>query len=146
MVDLDAGPLVQSSLTKPWDAVLEKLNILASKEMLETLTAVPPASTSIPRNEEPDPVSSSPQKNLPVVVSQPRAWLSASQSTMDIVVAESVRRKAEIEAVDETSKAPAMEAVLSNLTLLSTSRSPEMRRSSAVVRKDEVVVAVPKRE
>src|SRR3989344_1631586 len=56
------------------------------------------------------PVSSSPQKNLLVVRSQPRAWVSASQSTMVTAVAESVREKDEIEAVLETSKLADTEA------------------------------------
>ena len=71
------------------------------------------ASTNAPNPRELEAtaaLSSSPQKNLPVAESQPSALLSASQSTIVVLVALSIRLKADMEAVPETSKLEEIEA------------------------------------
>ena len=103
----DAGPLVQSSLIVAMLSVTDPSNIFASNDAETALPYVLPLSKDQPIGAPPPPPplsSSSPQKNLPVAESQPRALLSASQSTIVIPVSESIREKADIEAVLDTSK------------------------------------------
>ena len=88
-----------------------------------------------PLKAKPPGVSSSPQKNLPVVASQPRAWLSASQSVMATPVALSVSLKLEILAMLAEIDEP-------------TYRSPDTKTSDESVIQFEAgveMVEVPKR-
>ena len=81
---LEAGPLVQSSLTDDWEAVLTTVNILASKEIEVTWEKVPASlGTSMPVKEEPAPWSSSVQENLPFSELQFNALLPAPASQSD---------------------------------------------------------------
>ena len=98
----DAGPPEpQSSLTtvsvEP-DAVSSKWPSSKLRVLVVAWTVVP--DLSVLKVDAP-PESSSPQKNLPVVVSQPKAWPSASQSIIPIPVDESVSLKLEMEAMEE---------------------------------------------
>ena len=144
VADLDAGPLSQSNLTYPLLAVLEKVKWLASKVKDAIETIVPPElAISNPSETLPPalPESSSPQKNLWLVKSQPRAWVSPSQSAIVILVAESINENLEIDAVPDTSRLPE-----NWLDAPWTKREPEINRSLAEEKLESVVVPVPNLE
>ena len=100
--------------------------------------------TSMPVKEEVVSVSV-PQSNFPVPESHNSLEVVEVSQSPNRPPSLSGRVKAEIEAVPETSKLVATEAVVSKKALASTSRSPEIKRSSAVERPRPVVV-VPNRE
>src|SRR3989344_4937171 len=105
-----APPAPQSRVRVEVEPVGEKTKAPALKvRSVIWLGVVTPSLSNMPVKEEP-PVSSSPQKNLPVAESQPKALVSESQSDMVTPVALSVREKAEILAVPTTSKLPDKEA------------------------------------
>ena len=119
VADLLAGPVTQSSFNVPDEATLEKSNILVSKErsVMWGVTAIPSCMRR-PVKASP-PVASEPQVNWPVVEFQRRVWVSEEQSDN---LAPSVVGNQKAEA--ETNLAEMVE---------STSRSPEIKRSSEPV-------------
>ena len=125
--------------TLAWSKVKAKAPPVMVVSASSKLRAV---SKSIKSNESAAtlPVASAKQENLPVVASQFRVWVSASQSERPDP------KKVEEEAYPEAQMFPEMEAFESKWVLPSTSRRPVMRRSVMPDKKEAVVVPVPNLE